>query len=183
MFAGGSRAVGMVVLKAVKPISQSVARHHQQGAAALETIFLMPAILLMLYTIAHYSLIFVAMQMFTYTAEEALRESIRFVDESCYYGGGCDSQALQDEVKSNAQAIIDGMTPGGKLFGQSLTQVWTSAETSQSGKAFEILVADVGEGECCQVVIRYEYARFPFLPAIFHLPVPDQLTGSARLQL
>lgn len=156
----------------------------QRGAAALEAVLLTPAVLLLLYTIAQYSLIFVATQMFTYTAEEALRKSISFVDRECYYGGECSTLDLEDEIERNGDLvirIIAGESP--TLFGKSLSNI----------ELFDIeaSIYETPSSEddvCCKVTVTYQYSQAPFLPYEFEffdveLPVPDTLTGTAMLTM
>ncbi|UTV28600.1 TadE/TadG family type IV pilus assembly protein [Photobacterium atrarenae] len=154
----------------------------QRGAAALETVLLTPAALLLLYTIAQYCLIFVATQIFTYTAEEALRRSISFVDSNCYYGGECSTLDLEDEIERNGDLvirIIAGDSP--TLFGKSLSNIELfdiEASTYETPSSED----DV----CCKVTVTYQYSQAPFLPSkIFgvELPVPDTLTGTAMLTM
>ncbi|QUJ69746.1 pilus assembly protein (plasmid) [Photobacterium sp. GJ3] len=139
----------------------------------METILLMPVILMLLYAIAQYSLIFLSIQLFNYAAEESLRNSISYVDENCYYGGSCDVDDLKVHITSSAEAIISSYTGSegnlGKLFGQTLDA--SSLEIDPDSNNF-----------CCKVTITYNYKQHPFLPS-FGLPVPDELKSTATLNL
>ncbi|MDV5168678.1 TadE/TadG family type IV pilus assembly protein [Photobacterium rosenbergii] len=141
----------------------------QYGAAALETILLMPLVLGLLFMMAHYSLIFVTIQLFNFTVEEALRQGVRYVDEECYYGGGCDSSALQAQLESNADAILHGLT-GDSLFGQTLDDKFTSTASL------------LDSGGCCQLMVSYPYSEAPFLPVFLDFTIPNTLSASAVLE-
>ncbi|MDO6708200.1 TadE family protein [Photobacterium sp. 1_MG-2023] len=138
----------------------------------METILLMPVILMLLYAIAQYSLIFLSIQMFNYAAEESLRNSISYVDENCYYGGTCDETELKNQIDLAAKSVITNYTESqsglGTLFGQSLD---TGLAISVDSNNF-----------CCKVTITYNYKQHPFLPS-FGLPVPDELKSTATLNL
>ncbi|UIP30449.1 TadE family protein [Photobacterium sp. TLY01] len=149
-----------------------IKRIKQQGSAALETIFLLPVILMIFYAVAQYSLIFVSIQMLNYVSEEALRKSISYVDENCYYGGACDNTELKNHIRGSAESLIRNYTDSnsgyGSLFGQSL-----------DGNLSINIDSDTF---CCKVTIIYNYKNKPFLPS-FGLPVPDELKSTAILNL
>lgn len=151
-----------------------IKRIKQQGSAALETIFLLPVVLMIFYAIAQYSLIFVSIQMLNYVSEEALRKSISYVDENCYYGGACDSNELKEHIRDSAESLIQNYTGSnsgrGLLFGQSLDD--------------NLLIHIDSDTFCCKVTIVYKYKdkENQFLPS-FGLPVPDELKSTAILNL
>ncbi|NAX48107.1 hypothetical protein CAG70_14055 [Photobacterium halotolerans] len=149
-----------------------IKRIKQQGSAALETIFLLPVVLMIFYAVAQYSLIFVSIQMLNYVSEEALRKSISYVDENCYYGGACDNTELTEYIEDSAKDLIQSYTGSGSglgfLFGQNLDGNLT-------------IDADP-DIFCCKVTIIYNYKNKPFLPS-FGLPVPDELKSTAILNL
>ncbi|KKC99465.1 hypothetical protein KY46_12485 [Photobacterium halotolerans] len=124
------------------------------------------------YAVAQYSLIFVSIQMLNYVSEEALRKSISYVDENCYYGGACDNTELKNHIRGSAESLIRNYTDSnsgyGSLFGQSL-----------DGNLSINIDSDTF---CCKVTIIYNYKNKPFLPS-FGLPVPDELKSTAILNL
>ncbi|UXI02185.1 TadE family protein [Photobacterium sp. TY1-4] len=150
----------------------------QRGAAALEVVLLTPAVLLLMYTIAQYSLMFVATQLFTYTAEEALRRSISFVDRNCYYGGECTESGLLAKIESNGAIAIEGIAgEPPMLFGKSLSNVELFMIKAST---YETLSSE--DDVCCKVTVTYQYSQAPFLPSM-GLPIPETLTGTAMLTM
>lgn len=149
-----------------------IKRIKQHGSAALETILLLPVVLMIFYAVAQYSLIFVSIQMLNYVSEEALRKSISYVDENCYYGGACDNTELKDHIRGSAESLIRNYTDSnsgyGSLFGQNL-----------DGNLSINIDSDTF---CCKVTIIYNYKNKPFLPS-FGLPVPEELKSTAILNL
>ncbi|WP_120512611.1 TadE family protein [Photobacterium salinisoli] len=149
-----------------------IKRTKQQGSAALETVLLLPVVLMIFYAVAQYSLIFVSIQMLNYVSEEALRKSVSYVDENCYYGGACDSTELEDHIEQSAESLIKSYTGSnsgrGSLFGQSLDD--------------NLSINIDSDTFCCKVTIIYNYKNKPFLPS-FGLPVPDELKSTAILNL
>lgn len=149
-----------------------IKRTKQQGSAALETVLLLPVVLMIFYAVAQYSLIFVSIQMLNYVSEEALRKSISYVDENCYYGGACDSSELKEHIKDSAESLIKNYTGSnsgrGSLFGNSLDD--------------NLSINIDSDTFCCKVTIIYNYKNKPFLPS-FGLPVPDELKSTAILNL
>lgn len=149
----------------------------QCGSAGVEFVLVFPVFFIIFYAIASYGLIFSASQMLQYSAEEGLRRSLSFVDESCYFTeSGCQSASVRAEVEQATRAMLSQLSQNatstslGSLFGQSLDE------------ALQITATDTAGGGCCQVQLRYDYENYPFLPPLM-LPVPGELSRMASLNL
>ena len=102
----------------------------QRGAVAIETVFLLPIVIILLFAIVHYSMIFFATTLFDYAAKESIRSAMSQVDENCYFNvDGCsDSDTLtlvSPVILDSATQVIQGVTHGsvnslGVLFGVTL---------------------------------------------------------------
>lgn len=153
------------------------ANRFERGGAGIEFVLVLPVFFMVFYAIANYSMIFSANQMLQYSAEEGLRNSISFVDESCFFSTTeCDSAAVRAQVELATKDVLGQVTGNatesslGSLFGQSLDA------------ALQIRTGDTASGGCCLVELVYDYAAFPFLPALM-LPVPERLSTTASLNL
>lgn len=152
-------------------------RRGQRGGAGLEFVLVFPLLFSLFYSIASYALIFAAGQLLQYAAEEGLRRSISFVDESCYFTeAGCSSAGVRLEVVAAAKATMGEVASGGgggsmgSLFGQPLDT------------ALQVLSSDMPGGMCCEIQLSYDYANYPFLPPLM-VPVPALLSKVASLKL
>ncbi len=136
----------------------------QQGSVAIETVCLLPVIVILLFAVIHYCMIFFAISIFDYAAKESVRQSMSYVDESCYFSSsGCDDTTTLSNIKpiviQNATQVIQGFTHAtgdslGKLFGVTLP----AAEEL-------ITLTTISGGGCCQVSISLtDYQSSPFLP-------------------
>ncbi len=136
----------------------------QNGSVAIETVCLLPVIIILLFAVIHYCMIFFAISIFDYAAKESIRQSMSFVDESCYFTtSGCDDSSTLDNLKpiiiANATKVIQGFTHAsgsdlGKLFGVTLPA------------ADELIkLSTISGGGCCEVSISLSnYQSTPFLP-------------------
>lgn len=162
----------------------------QRGAAGIEAVFLLPLVLILLFAIIHYSMIFFAASLFEHAAKEGIRNSMSYVDESCYFeSDGCDdSEALTTflaPIQNNTAAVIQNFTGGsddnlGSLFGVPL-----------GNKNALINVDLISGGGCCKVVISLDYTNNSFLPkgiidgllpgegSVF----PESITATASMKL
>ncbi|MFP8966839.1 TadE/TadG family type IV pilus assembly protein [Pokkaliibacter sp. CJK22405] len=152
-------------------------RNRQRGAVAIEFVLLFPILFLLFYAIVNYGLIFAAAQYMQYSAEEGLRRSISYVDESCLYSDtGCTSANVRQEVLDQTRTVLGNVASGssstslGSLFGQPLDS------------ALAISAQDDASGNCCVLSLTYNYTDFPFVPPLM-LPVPAQLSITANLDL
>ncbi|GGO88753.1 hypothetical protein GCM10011348_44940 [Marinobacterium nitratireducens] len=150
--------------------------YSQRGAAGIEFVLVFPVFFLIFYAIVNYGLIFSANQMLQYSAEEGLRKSVSFVDESCYFTtAGCDTASVRNEVESGVRASLVELarnassTSLGSFFGQPLDDALLISTTDTAGG-------------CCRVELTWNYETYPFLPPLM-LPVPDQLRTVASLDL
>lgn len=163
----------------------------QRGAVAIETVFLLPIVIILLFAIVHYSMIFFATTLFDYAAKESIRSAMSQVDENCYFNvDGCsDSDTLtlvSPVILDSATQVIQGVTHGsgnslGVLFGVTLP-----------ARNELISVSAIDGGGCCEVSITLDnYRNTPFLPlnvidgllpgdtSVF----PDAITATAVLKL
>jgi len=161
-------------MDSIRKKSFRIKRIKQQGSAALETIVILPAVLMILFAIAQYSMIFATVQLFDFAVKESLRNSVKYVDENCYYGGSCanHTETLKDKIKETAKDIT-----GSSLFGKTLPY--------DSDDFFS--VDNDSDGDCCKVTITLNYSSSPFisnciLPDLC-LPIPNKLTSTASLKL
>ncbi|MFC6671227.1 TadE/TadG family type IV pilus assembly protein [Marinobacterium aestuariivivens] len=157
--------------------SSRLSSERQRGSAGIEFVLVFPVFFIIFYAIVNYGLIFSASQMLQYSAEEGLRRSLSFVDESCYFTeSGCESASVRAEVEQATRAMLSQLsrnatsTSLGSLFGQSLDE------------ALQITATDTTGGGCCQVQLHYDYENHPFLPPLM-LPVPGELSRVASLNL
>lgn len=163
----------------------------QRGSVAIESVCLMPVIIILLFAVIHYSMIFFAANLFDYAAKESIRQSIAYVDEACYFdyaSSDCsDTQVLNNVsgvIRDNAIGVIQGVTHGkgaslGSLFGVTLPDSL-------------ITISAIESGGCCEVTISLpNYQETPFLPTGMIdglLPgdgsvFPTEITASAVLKL
>lgn len=165
----------------------------QKGSVAIETVCLMPVIMILLFAVIHYSMIFFAASLFDHAAKESIRQSISLVNEECYFdyaGTGCSDTTVLNNVsqaiRTHAIEVIQGFTHGegtsaGQLFGVTLP----AADSL-------VTVTTIDTGGCCKVTIALpDYQTTPFLPtqiidglipgsdSVF----PNQITASAVLKL
>lgn len=167
--------------------------NRQLGSVAIETVCLMPIIMILLFAVIHYSMIFFAASLFDHAAKESIRQSISYVDEECYFdysGSGCSDNTVlgnvSEVIRNNALQVIQGFTHGegtspGQLFGVTLP----AADTL-------ISITTIDSGGCCKVTITLpNYQTTPFLPTSIIdglIPgddsvFPTEITASAVLKL
>ncbi|MGO2319132.1 MAG: TadE family protein [Vibrio toranzoniae] len=176
---------------------QSITNLKQQsGSVAIETIFLLPIIVILLFAVIHYCMIFFAASMFDHVAKESIRQSMAFVNEECYFSyKNCSGAEVLTEVtptiRTHAKIIIQGFTQGqgeslGSLFGVTLPDPEELIRISTITDPID------GSDICCQVtIVLDEYRTTPFLPTNIIdglLPkevsvFPDQIVGTAVLKL
>lgn len=178
-------------------MSQSITKlKRQTGSVAIETVCLLPVIIVLLFAVIHYCMIFFAASIFDHAAKESIRQSMAFVNEECYFSyRSCSGDEVLNDVaptiRNNAMMVIQGFTHGegnnpGTLFGITLPAaeqlIRVSTITDPAG----------GSEVCCQVSIVLDgYRTTPFLPigiidgllpgeaSVF----PDQIVGTAVLKL
>lgn len=162
----------------------------QRGAAGIEAVFLLPLVFILLFAIIHYSMIFFAASLFEHAAKEGIRNSMSYVDESCYFTE-CDATETKDlfsgPITDNTAAVIQNFTGGtgdslGVLFGVDLG--------NKNGDTIDVKL--MSDGDCCQVQVSLQdYPSEPFLPTEIIdglLPgegsvFPAHITGSAAMKL
>lgn len=176
---------------------QSITKSNRQtGSVAIETVCLLPVIIILLFAVIHYCMIFFAASIFDHAAKESIRQSMAFVSEECYFSyRSCSGDEVLDQVtptiRNNAVMVIQGFTHGegnnpGTLFGITLPAADQLIRVST--------ITDPADGSeaCCQVSIVLDgYRTTPFLPigiidgllpgdaSVF----PDQIVGTAVLKL
>ncbi|MFB9135330.1 TadE/TadG family type IV pilus assembly protein [Vibrio olivae] len=166
-------------------------RVKQKGSVAIETVCLLPLIILLIFSVIHYCMIFFAISIFDFAAKESIRQTLSYVDESCYFSAsGCTDSNILEQVKpiilDNASQVIKGFTHAngdglGKLFGVTLP----AAENL-------IQISTIAEGGCCQVSISLtDYHSTPFLPLNIvdglipgeNSVFPSQLSATAAMKI
>lgn len=163
----------------------------QAGSVAIETVFLLPIILILLFAIIHYSMIFFAASLFNHAAKEGIRHAVSYVDEECYFSSaGCQDETLLVQIKpvvqTHALQIIKGFTS--ELSGNE----WALFGVILPDKEELITLTTIEGGGCCKVIIHLpNYHSTPFLPlniidglipgegSVF----PNQIMASAVLKL
>jgi Flp pilus assembly protein TadG len=135
------------------------------GATALEFAFVFPLFFLIFYAIVTYSLIFVAQQSLTLTAEEGARAALR-------YQKGATTAAQSLDLRTAATCTT---TAGLKNWlGSASACTATHAACSYDATM-----------QCVSVVVTYNYAASPLVPSLplLSLALPTQLTAHANVQL
>jgi Flp pilus assembly protein TadG len=137
----------------------------EDGVSAMEFAIVFPLFFLIFYAIVTYSLIFVAQQTLTLTAEEGARAALRYQK-----GASTVAQAL--DLRTGATCT----TAGGlkNWLGSAAACAATHAPCSYDATM-----------ECVAVSVTYNYAAKPLVPSLplLSLALPAQLSAQATVQL
>ncbi|SAL79057.1 TadE family protein [Caballeronia peredens] len=141
------------------------AMHCDAGATAVEFAIVFPLFFLVLYAIVTYSLIFVAQQSLTLSAEEGARTALRY----------------QRGAATAAQAL-DLRTAATCTTANGLKNWLGSAAKCTASRAPCTYDATL---QCVQVLLTYDYAARPLVPTLplLSLALPATLAARAMVQL
>ncbi|MDR5773646.1 MULTISPECIES: pilus assembly protein [unclassified Caballeronia] len=137
----------------------------EEGATALEFAIVFPLFFLIFYAIVTYSLIFVAQQSLTLSAEEGARAALRY-----------------QRGATNAAQALDLRTAATCTTANGLKNWLGSASTCTASRAPCTYDTTM---QCVAVALSYDYASNPLVPTLplLSLALPAKLTANASVQL
>lgn len=148
------------------PRRNTVSRHAQRGATAIEFALVFPLFFAIFYAIVTFSLIFVAQQNLTLASEEGARAALN------YQAASSVTLAFAARATAASNTAVSMASP---MISRGVSGTAVSAPCPASAASMQ----------CITVTVNYDYANHPLVPNLPLLSgiLPGQLSSSATVQL